>query len=258
MADVLKTAFSGSFFPGDKETLKTMIEGFLASGGPPADHAVGLVSPHAGLVYSGATAGMGFASAPDGVRQVILCAPSHRYPLGGAAVFDIDGIETPLGICPVSRAVSGKLAATFEPTVFHEHSLEVLVPFVQVRWPAADIVPVILGMAPDCGAVARTIMDASAEAFFVASSDLSHFHSLDTARILDRKVMDGFLSLSTSAFIEGLSSGGEACGRHPMLTLLHFAELAGASSARMIHYSTSADAGGDPGEVVGYFSALVT
>ncbi len=257
MGDVLNCSFSGSFFPGEKEELREMVQGFLDCGCKPAASAVGIVVPHAGYVYSGRTAGYGFASSPDDVSTVVVCAPSHRYPLMQTAVFNVEAIETPLGVCPVNMDVTAKLAESMDSIVFHEHSLEVMVPFIQLRWPDAKIVPLIMGMSPDCRGTARLLNHHTPESFFVASSDLSHFHSLESARVLDGMIMDGFLSLSPEKFKKSIESGGEACGRYPMLTLLYLAELKKANRAVKLHYTTSADAGAGTREVVGYFSGLV-
>jgi AmmeMemoRadiSam system protein B len=258
LADVLKPAFAGSFYPGEKHTLETMVRGFLDCGCSAVDDAVGIVVPHAGYVYSGITAGHGFASAPDNVSTVVVCAPSHRYPIFDSAVFDVDGIETPLGLCGVNRRITGSLLEEIDPVLFHEHSFEVMVPFIQIRWPDALIVPIILGASPDCERIAGIVHRVAPDAFFIASSDLSHFHPLETAEILDRKVIEGFLSLSPDEFTRQLTLGGEACGRYPILALLYLARLKKAKNAVRLHYSTSADAGGDIDRVVGYFSGLVS
>lgn len=258
MADVLKPGFAGSFYSSDSRELSEAVRGFLSCGCSPDPDAVGIVVPHAGYIYSGRTAGYGFASAPDDVSTVVVCAPSHRFPLSGGAVFDIDGVGTPLGVCEVDRAITGLLAAELSSEVFHEHSFEVMVPFIQLRWPEARIVPIILGAYPDCAGIAALVHSCAPDAFFVASSDLSHFHPLPTAEALDKIVIDGFLSLSPEVFEKQLSSGGEACGRHSILTLLHFAGLRKATRAVNLHYSTSADAGAGSTEVVGYFSGMVS
>ncbi len=258
MGDVMKCQFSGSFFPGEREELRKMVENYLDCGCQPAENAVGIVVPHAGYIYSGRTAGYGFASAPDDVSTVVVCAPSHRFPLMHTSVFHVDGIETPLGICPVNREITGRLAETMDSVTFHEHSLEVMVPFIQVRWPDAAVVPVVMGMSPDCRGTARLVNRLAPDSLFVASSDLSHFHPLERARVLDEMVMEGFLSLSPEILKKKLESGGEACGRNPILTLLYLAELKKAARAVKLDYSTSADAGAGTHEVVGYFSGLVS
>ena len=251
--DTLAPVFAGSFYPADPVELESMVRQLLDTGCEPRSDAVGMVVPHAGYVYSGKTAGHGFASAPDLVTTVVVIAPSHRYPLTGETVFDIDGIETPLGACPVNRKVTGDLACSMGAAVFSEHSLEVMIPFIQIRWPDAEIVPVVLGMRPDCRRTAELIQKYAPDAFIVASSDLSHFHPLAVAEKLDRQVMDAFLSLSPAAITDDL----EACGRAAIRTLLYIAELRNAKKAVELHYSTSADGGAGTDEVVGYFSGMV-
>jgi len=257
LADVLRSAFAGSFYPENRDDLSLMVKGFLNCHYSPFPGAVGMVVPHAGYIYSGKTAGIGFASAPDNVENVIVCAPSHRYPLMNASVFDVDSIETPLGVCPVNRDAAAALAMELGTELFHEHSFEVMIPFIQTRWPEAKIVPLILGAAPDCAGIAELIETVLPGGFFIASSDLSHFHPLEQAEVLDERVITGFLSLDPAEFSRSLSEGGEACGRYPILTLLHLAGLKGAGKAARLFYSTSADAGAGRDDVVGYFTGMV-
>ncbi|MCD4709024.1 MAG: AmmeMemoRadiSam system protein B [Candidatus Sabulitectum sp.] len=253
MDDVLKPGFAGSFYPADSASLEALVRGFLDNHCEPLENATGMVVPHAGYTYSGKTAGYGFASAPDNVSTVVIIAPSHRYPFRGETVFETDFMETPLGMCPVNRKVTSGLATRMGTVVFNEHSLEVMVPFIQIRWPDAEIVPVILGIEPDCRKTARLIQQYAPDAFIVASSDLSHFYPLATAEKLDRLVIDAFLTLSPERITESL----EACGKSAIRTLLHVSTLRKAKNAVELHYSTSADAGAGTDEVVGYFSGMV-
>ena len=253
MTDVVKPAFAGSFYPSDTEDLKAEINKFLHNGCEPSAEAIGMVVPHAGYIYSGRTAGYGFASAPENVSTIVVCAPSHRYPFYGETVFDVDFLETPLGLYPVNREVTGALTEETETLVFNEHSLEVLIPFLQVKWPDSMIVPIVLGMEPDCRKVAELIYKHAPDAFLIASSDLSHFHPLNEAEKLDRMVINAFLSLSPEQIEENL----EACGKSAIKTLLYFAEMKRAKTAVELHYSTSAEAGAGTEEVVGYFSGMV-
>ncbi len=253
MADVIKPAFAGSFYPATPEKLNAMIHELLPDDCEPFTEAIGMVVPHAGYIYSGRTAGYGFASAPDNISTIVVCAPSHRYPVSGETVFDVDFLETPLGLCPVNREVTRALAEQMESIVFNEHSLEVIIPFVQIKWPDAMIVPIVLGMEPNCQKVAELIYKHAPDSFLIASSDLSHFHPLNEAEKLDRMVINAFLSLSPEQIGENL----EACGRSAFKTLLYFAALKRAERAVELDYSTSADAGAGTEEVVGYFSGMV-
>lgn len=257
MAEILSSAFSGSFYPGNRDDLLFTVKKLLNRECSQYSSAIGAVIPHAGYIYSGRTAGLGFASAPDIVENVVVCAPSHRYPLKNATVFDVDGIETPLGICPVNRELTGALSEDLGCELFYEHSFEVMVPFIQVRWPEAEIVPLILGASPDCTGIAELIETVSPDSFFIGSSDLSHFHPLEDALELDERIITSFLSLDPAKFIRALEEGGEACGRYPILTLLHLASMKGAEKAVKLDHSTSADSGAGRDDVVGYFSGMV-
>ncbi len=253
MGNVLKPGFAGSFYPADPLALKVMVNRFLDNSCEPMKDAMGMVVPHAGYVYSGKTAGYGFASAPDSVSTVVIIAPSHRFPFRGETVFDTDFMETPLGMCPLNREVVSGLASGMETVVFNEHSLEVMVPFIQIKWPEAEIVPIVLGIDPDCRKVAGLIQQFAPDAFIVASSDLSHFYPLKVAEQLDRLVINAFLTLDPKRITDSL----EACGRAAVRTLLYIAGLRNAERAIELHYSTSADAGAGTDEVVGYFSGMV-
>jgi len=250
---VLSSGFAGSFYPAGTEELGSLVRKLLQNECRPVENAVGMVVPHAGYTYSGRTAGRGFASAPDDVSTVVIVAPSHRYPLYGETVFDVDFIESPLGMCPVNTAVTRAIASGMDSVVFNEHSLEVMIPFIQLRWPDARVVPIVLGSRPDCRKTAELIQRCVPDAFVVASSDLSHFYPLQVAEKLDRQVIDAFLSLSPGR----ITGDTRACGRWAVKTLLFASELRDAKKAVEIDYSTSADAGAGSAEVVGYFSGMV-
>ena len=140
-----------------------------------------------------------------------------------------------------------------------EHSIEVQLPFMLKVWPGASVIPVVT-VSDDpsfLSDLAGVLHEEAPDAFFVASSDLSHYHPLEKATRLDALVRSAFLTLSPDAVMDALASGGEACGRAALVTLLHFAGLAGGNSAVEIDYSTSADAGAGDRQVVGYFSGMI-
>ena len=254
MDNVLKPGFAGLFYPSDASTLENQIQTLLDNGVESNPDCVGILAPHAGLIYSGITAGFAFAAAPDKVTSVVVCAPSHKFAFRGETVFDIDFVETPLGMCPVDRDITSQLSADMGIAAFQEHSFEILVPFIQIRWPHARIVPIILGENSDPGKVAKLIYKYAPDALFVASSDLSHFYPLEVAQKLDRLVIDAFNSLSP----ERMSDSLQACGKDAIKALLYFAKLKNAKNVEELHYSTSADAGAGADEVVGYFSGLIS
>jgi AmmeMemoRadiSam system protein B len=261
---IRKPAVAGIFYPSDREKLRQLVGAYISSSGRVSDNLVtGIVSPHAGYIYSGAVAGAAFASAPDEIENVIILAPPHRYPVRGASVFDGDGYETPLGIVPVQREITSRLIKAgldFQPEAHRsEHSAEVQVPFVQIRWPGSMITVILQGATSSD--YSRQLAEMLAEAvggydktLVVASSDLSHYHSLETAKSKDGKIMDAFSSGNPGKMETALSEGGEACGIGPVLTLMNYARIMKHERFGRIRWDTSAAASGDSSSVVGYFA----
>ena len=261
---IRKPAVAGMFYPSDRETLDELVSSFISGSGRQADDLItGIVSPHAGYIYSGAVAGAAFASAPDDVRNVIVIAPAHRYPVMGSSVYNGEGYETPLGTAPVQKEITSRLLGaglSFQPEAhLGEHSAEVQIPFIQVRWPDSSIVVILQGSvtADYSRQLSEIIFDAARgydNTLIVASTDLSHFHSLDTAEKKDRKIIDAFVSGNPRNMEVALQQGGEACGRGPILTLMYYAVLLNQTRFGEIMWDTSACASGDRSSVVGYFA----
>lgn len=252
------------FYPARRDDLERVVRTFIeGSGMSPDDSVTGLVSPHAGYVYSGAVAGAAYASAPDDVETVVVLAPPHRFPVRGASVFDGDGYATPLGEAPVNRSITEallKAGYSFQPEAhMSEHSAEVQVPFIQVRWSGVRIAVILQGdSSPEfsrelAGAVAGSC-EHTGRLLVVASSDLSHYHSLRVAREKDRMMIEAFKSGDPSRMEDAAAAGGEACGKGPIITLMHYAHMKGCSRFGEIRWTTSADASGDSSSVVGYFA----
>ncbi len=261
---IRKPAVAGVFYPSDPEELRQLVTSYVSSSGQASDNLVtGIVSPHAGYIYSGAVAGAAFASAPDEIENVIILAPPHRWPVRGASVFDGDGYETPLGVIPVQREITSRLISAgldFQPEAHSgEHSAEVQLPFVQVRWPASMITVILQGStSPEYSVQLAEILSEAAGGYdktlLVASSDLSHYHSLETAKSKDEKIMNAFSSGDTGNMQTALAEGGEACGIGPILTLMNYARIMKHERFGRIRWETSATASGDSSSVVGYFA----
>ena len=254
------------FYPSDRKILQELVTSLISGSGRRSDESItGIVSPHAGYVYSGAVAGAAFASAPDNVKNVIVIAPPHRYPVTGASVFDGEGYETPLGILPLQREITSRLlraGLTFQPGAHRsEHSAEVQLPFIQVRWPDSSIVVILQGSlsADYSGQLAEIISEAVRgfdNTLVIASSDLSHYHSLAAAEKMDMKIIDAFVSGNPSNMEEALAEGAEACGTGPILTLMNYAAILKQTRFGRIMWETSAAASGDSSSVVGYFAGF--
>lgn len=274
---VRRPAVAGLFYPGDAEELTLVVDQLLAGVTPHQidGHVLALISPHAGYPFSGHVAAHGYAALRrQRPKRIVLIAPSHVEAFSGAAVFNGRAYATPLGEVPVDRSFAEQLvrsgAAGFSgsghgPTAGGrgEHALEVQLPFLQRVLESFEIVPIVLGdrnMATSrrLGSALADLVDE--DTVVVASSDLSHYHPYEQARILDRRVSDFLRSWDYFSLHGSLEAGEcEACGSGPIITTMIAAQLSGGDSVVLLHSANSGDV--SPfrrEEVVGYLSAVLT
>ena len=251
---VRQPAVAGLFYPDDPDELAELLNELLQGNGAPQPTLKALIVPHAGYVYSGAVAAAAFRllRAEIGrVSRVVLLGPSHRIPFRGLAVPTVAAFATPLGEIPIDTPARDALLelpqihATDAPHA-EEHSLEVELPFLQKLLGSFNVLPIAAGDA-SAAEVAETL-DAvwgGTDTLLVVSTDLSHYHDYETARILDRATNEAIL-----AFTERLG-GEQACG---CVGLNGFLRAARARTLRieLKDLRNSGDTAGDRARVVGY------
>jgi AmmeMemoRadiSam system protein B len=273
MKAVRRPAVAGSWYPGDRASLVAEVEGYLTD--VPADdlpgRLVALISPHAGLRYSGPVAAHAYARL-RGLRDqtVVLVGPSHRVPFDGVSVYARGAFATPLGEIPIDEPLAQALLAADqslldEPSPHRdEHSLEMQLPFLQHVVPGLRIVPLLMGSQErgEVDALAQALGRAlqGRDALLVASSDLSHYHPAAVANALDAKVVSDVSRLDPEALMDRLESNhGHACGGGPMVAVMKAARQRGAAQATILRYADSGDAGDrDKSRVVGYLAAALS
>lgn len=248
-------AVAGTFYPGDPATLALTVDRLLAA----TRHDMpiqpkALIAPHAGYVYSGATAAVAYAAlAPwaDAIHRVILLGPTHRVAVNGMALPESGTFSTPLGSIRLdTQAIAG--IADLPQVVFSEqahaleHSLEVHLPFLQRVLPRFSLVPLAVGHAsPEAVAEVLDILWGGPETLIVVSSDLSHFLPYGTARQVDGNTCRHILQLDTHIRPE------QACGAYPVNGLLLAAARRGLKPT-LLGLCNSGDTAGDRDRVVGY------
>ena len=267
--EIRKSVIAGTWYPGDPSTLTADIRRYLekvpeqAIGGP----VVGLVSPHAGYVYSGQIAAHGYRLV-EGRRYdaVVVIGPSHRVLFRGASIWPSGGYETPLGVVRIDRELAGAILGA-DPVLNSdrkphaaEHSVEIQLPFLQVVLGTFSFVPVVMGTQDlrTCEALSEAIFRAAKgrNVLVVGSSDLSHFHTYEQAKRLDQAVVDLVEKRDYRGLSRELEDGTcEACGGGPVVTAMLYAEKSGARGVKVLHYANSGDVTGDRRQVVGYLSA---
>ncbi len=261
-ASVRPAVWAGRFYPEDPVDLRKRIDALLRQAKnrsenprPVTDRVLrAIVLPHAGYIYSGLSAAHGLMVLPDsGIDKVVLLGPDHRVGLTRAAVSDVDAYETPLGRIPL-HADARKLltdAALFQASAASdrmEHSLEVLLPYLQHRLGAFELVPVVVGSVSPAR-LARSIESLLDErALLVISSDLSHYLPYEEAVARDRETLEWIETGNLAALMSG---DNRACGSIPLAVLITIAKARGWQPT-VIHYNNSGDTAGGRDRVVGY------
>jgi len=267
MSAIRDPAFAGTWYPGRRDRLEAEIDGMLGAAAETGEPITGLVSPHAGLMYSGPVAAHGYrAVAHRPYDVVVLVGPSHYVAFDGIAAAGHSAFRSPLGDVPIETETVARLVSShttiFEDLRIHarEHSLELQLPFLARVLPEVPLVPLLMGRQDraTCDRLVTALEPVlrGRNVLFVASSDLSHFHDRATARRLDAVVLDrlaGFDAEGLQSTLEAFD--GHACGGGPMLVAMRAAAAHGMRQGRVLRYGDSGDVSGDLDRVVGYVSA---
>lgn len=268
--DIRRSVVAGSFYPGNPQILKNTIAQYLDNA---KDHCLknikGLVSPHAGYVYSGQVAACSFKQIMgEKYESVFIIAPSHSEYFDFNSVFAGSAYETPLGLVEIDTDRCTRLADFPEyqdlikiSSYGHrgEHSLEVQLPFLQNVLKELKIVPIVMGSQSKDNI--ESLGNAIGELFadenilVVASTDLSHYHPYDVASELDKQVENKIKAFDPPGFTDAVSSERlEMCGGGPVAATMIASMLLGANSTEILCYKNSGDVAGDRSAVVGYLS----
>ncbi|MBC7434637.1 MAG: AmmeMemoRadiSam system protein B [Bdellovibrionales bacterium] len=254
-------AIASSFYSGDAMQLRRNVEGYLhaASSGMPRSllqQPKVLIAPHAGHMYSGATAAKAYARIlpfAQGIRRVVLLGPAHRVYFEGVALPGSGAYASPLGAVPIDNLAADAIAdfpfvVTRADAHGPEHSLEVHLPFLQCALGAFELLPLVVGDAAPAQ-VAQVIerLWGGPETLIVISTDLSHFHGYDEANQID------LASCAQLMALDATLNHQQACGATPVNALLELALRKGLR-IEQIERCNSGDTAGDRDRVVGYAS----
>jgi AmmeMemoRadiSam system protein B len=266
---VRRAVCAGSWYPGRPDALRDAVEEYLAAGHPIDVRIRGVVSPHAGFVYSGRVAGHAYAAVSRQRYDVIvLVGPSHHYAFEGVASWPRGAFATPLGELRIEESLFARLheltPLVRESPAVHEreHCLELQLPFLARLFPETPILPLVMGR--QTRHTVMVVADALANALqdrhplLVASSDLSHYQDRATASRLDAMVVRHVEANDADGLQHRLEADpSHACGGGPMVAVLRAARALGATGARVLKYADSGDVTGDTAQVVGYMSAAL-
>lgn len=263
---IREPAVAGRFYQSSGEVLRREVEGYLSYDGEKKMY-TGCVVPHAGYMFSGETAGM-VLSRIDIPDTVILLSPNHTGAGKSISVWSGGGWRTPLGTVDIDEKIRESIYSIdgAEPdTEAHtmEHSIEVIIPFLQVMNEDVAIVPVTAAcrdlerLVSFGRSTAETVSASGKDILLVASSDMTHMEPAEQAKTKDMKCIekmkqvdpDGLYSLVTG---EGISM----CGVFPVTILLAACRHMGAAEGKLVNYTNSGETTGDRMNVVGYAGML--
>ncbi len=263
-----KPAVAGQFYPSSPIELTDEISAY-SDPEAPKEKAIGIVSPHAGIMYSGKVAGAVY-SRLEIPQTFIMIGPNHTGYGRPVSIMAAGQWEIPGGTLGIDAYLAGELmnkcGLVEEDSIAHqmEHSLEVQLPFLLHYSSSVKIVPII--MMTDSLEVCRAVGDAVADVVMyadypvtiVASSDMSHYVSDSAAREYDKKAIDRIEALDPEGLYRTIKEEGiSMCGVIPVTTMLFAANKIGAQHSHLIKYMTSGEISGDYDYVVGYAGMLI-
>jgi len=263
-----KPAVAGQFYQASSSQLAVQVKQYIETD-VPSEHAIGIVSPHAGLMYSGEVAGSVYSRIKI-PHTFILLGPNHTGAGAPVSIMPSGQWQLPTGEITIDESLASDLMKgtdiLTEDNLAHsmEHSLEVQLPFVLHYSSSVKIVPIVMmtDSLQACSTLGKAIADAVRNAGYavtiIASSDMSHYVSDSYARTIDKKAVDKILALDPEGLYNTVRDESiTMCGVIPVTTMLFAASLLGARDSTLIKYMTSGEVSGDLDYVVGYAGLII-
>lgn len=264
-----KPAVAGQFYSGSYSQLSNDLATLIPAS-KNKRKVIGCMAPHAGYVYSGAVAGQLYAGI-NIPQTVLILGPNHHGQGAPLALYPSGEWLTPLTATSVNYDLNQFLASSIPyiqtDSVAHiqEHSIEVQLPFLQYLQPELSISAICVGHSDDFKliqkighGIAAAIRNFGKEVLIVASSDMTHYESAESAHNKDKLALEAIINLDPETLLQVCRSNRiTMCGVIPTAIMLSAALELGATATEQISYRTSGDVTGDNRQVVGYASVEV-
>ena len=260
---------AGQFYPAQADKLRELIRGMVDKKAE-KEEVIGLVSPHAGYIYSGPVAGA-VISRVKFKDTFIIMGPNHTGMGKPLSIMTKGTWETPLGQVEIDSVLAEKILAISKhlqedsKAHQHEHSIEVQLPFLQYFKKNVRIVPITLAYADattyqELGKeIAQAVNSLKKKVVIIASSDMTHYEPQEEARRKDSRAIEAILELDEAELLRRVSELNiSMCGYAPTAALIAAAKKLGAARAELVRYQTSGDTTGDYSAVVGYVGIILT
>lgn len=240
---IRQAVVSGMFYPADADGIRRLIGDALEKEAEAIDarsfdgRMLGGVVPHAGMVYCAGQAVHFFEHVRrSGQRPgtVVILHPNHSGYGPALSTDGHDWWETPMGKVPVDHDLASAMQLPASPeSQAQEHSAEVMLPYLQYFFAEGfEILSVNLliqhyenarDLAGKLYAASRKL---NKDILMIASSDFSHFLSVEQSRPLDDMVLEKILEKDA----EGVHQAVEkyqvsVCGYGPIMALMEYCRL---------------------------------
>jgi len=249
--ETIRSLVDGLYYPADpgelRELLARLLETDSAGGGSdssedPEDIPAGVLVPHGGYDYTGATA----AAAYRRIRhlepeRILILAPLHRDSREGICLPPGDAFQIPLGTVPVDRDLRDSLADRRdffreEFPFLEEPSVEAQLPFLHTLFPGVPVLPLFLSgsRAPLRKALAAALSEISGPGTLsVVTSNITGWLPWRTARDqaedFRRQIEDPETSFHPGRLLNSLKPGlPRPCGLACLAAWWQAAEALGA------------------------------
>jgi AmmeMemoRadiSam system protein B len=265
---------AGLWYSSDPRKLALEIDNYINNAVNPeiVGEVKGILAPHAGYRYSGATAGYAFQTVKGkSFDQVIILSPYHAYHTQSILSSAHQAYATPFGTIKIDKEFISEFREQLEDLYKirmvevandQEHSLEIEIPFLQRSLiDQFSLIPIMI-RSVDLGTIRKISrilvkMISGKNTLIVISTDLSHFYTQSQAIQFDKNIMDSIAGYSIENVFQTEQDGkGFACGLGAVLTGMVVTKETGCNKVKILHHATSGDETGDFESVVGYGAAV--
>lgn len=278
-----KTFRAGGFYPDNDKEIKAFINENLRD--ITIDNNIkdvkGGIVPHAGWVYSGATALKVYKTirdAQDSVDTFLIFGAVHVPGVRKASIYSSGSWETPLGDVLVDEELAEMVLSLGnieieENTSAHvrEHSIEVQIPMIKYLFEDIKILPIMtppIEAMTNLGSKIGKLLDKSQKnVCVIGSSDLSHYgprfgfteggtgkKGYEYMKKNDKSIIDIMIDMDYEKVIRETMSKRNACGGGAIVATMSALSEMGKDRGNLLEYTTSYDVRpfGDPSDAVGY------
>lgn len=259
---------AGMFYERSESALRSQIRDLIDEA-VPREEIFGVISPHAGYIYSGQVAGAVISRIimPD---TFVIMGPNHTGMGQPYSIMTEGSWLTPLGKVEIDSDLAYKIIDSCThlkndaSAHLEEHSIEVQLPFLQYFKPDIKIVPMVLSsgageiFAEIGQGIAKSMRDYGRSVAAMASSDMNHYESHQLTEEKDQKAVEAILDMDWKELIKRVAEYNiSMCGYAPTVSLITACKEMGATTAELIMHRTSGDVTGDYRSVVGYAGVLI-